>query len=59
MRCAARCTDHEQHSCLPIIEITNHCDLECPICIVQNRYDYHMSRDEFVRTLDGLVRKTR
>jgi len=26
------CPDHEQHSCLPIIEITNHCNLECPIC---------------------------
>ncbi|HUR82497.1 MAG TPA: radical SAM protein, partial [Thermoanaerobaculia bacterium] len=24
------CPDHEQHSCLPIIEITNHCNLECP-----------------------------
>ena len=34
------CPDHEQHSCLPIIEITNHCNLECPICIVQNRHNY-------------------
>jgi uncharacterized radical SAM superfamily Fe-S cluster-containing enzyme len=51
------CPDHEQHSCLPIIEITNHCDLECPICIVQNRHNYHMTRAEFVATLDGLVRK--
>ena len=38
------CPDHEQHSCLPIIEITNHCNLECPICIVQNRNNYHMTR---------------
>ncbi|MBL8810174.1 MAG: radical SAM protein [Planctomycetaceae bacterium] len=51
------CPDHEQHSCLPIIEITNHCDLECPICIVQNRHNYHMTRTEFVSILDGLVRK--
>ncbi len=51
------CPDHEQHSCLPIIEITNHCNLECPICIVQNRDNYHMTRDEFVAIIDGLVEK--
>jgi uncharacterized radical SAM superfamily Fe-S cluster-containing enzyme len=51
------CPDHEQHSCLPIIEITNHCNLECPICIVQNRHNYNMTTDEMGRILDGLVRK--
>jgi uncharacterized radical SAM superfamily Fe-S cluster-containing enzyme len=51
------CPDHEQHSCLPIIEITNYCNLECPICIVQNRYNYHMSREEFTATIDGLIEK--
>jgi uncharacterized radical SAM superfamily Fe-S cluster-containing enzyme len=28
------CDRHEQHLCLPIIEITNRCDLDCPICLV-------------------------
>ncbi|WP_437493620.1 radical SAM protein [Sorangium sp. So ce1014] len=51
------CPDHEQHSCLPIIEITNHCNLECPICIVQNRHNYTMTREEFGRVLDGIVAK--
>jgi uncharacterized radical SAM superfamily Fe-S cluster-containing enzyme len=51
------CPDHEQHSCLPIIEITNHCNLECPICIVQNRHNYNMTRDEFAATIDGLIEK--
>ncbi|MDB4986667.1 MAG: hypothetical protein JWN04_1845 [Myxococcaceae bacterium] len=51
------CPDHEQHSCLPIIEITNHCNLECPICIVQNRHNYNMSLEEFQSILDGLVEK--
>ncbi|MBI4345402.1 MAG: radical SAM protein [Elusimicrobia bacterium] len=51
------CADHEQHSCLPIIEITNHCNLECPICIVQNRNNYMMSRSEFTRVIDGLIEK--
>ncbi len=26
------CPDHEQHSCLSIVEITDHCNLDCPIC---------------------------
>ena len=51
------CPDHEQHSCLPIIEITNHCNLECPICIVQNRNNYNMTKEEFGNILDGLVEK--
>ena len=27
------CERHEQHLCLPIIEITDRCDLICPVCI--------------------------
>jgi len=26
------CPDHEQHSCLALVEITDHCNLTCPIC---------------------------
>jgi uncharacterized radical SAM superfamily Fe-S cluster-containing enzyme len=26
------CTDHEQHSCLSLVEITDYCNLKCPIC---------------------------
>jgi uncharacterized radical SAM superfamily Fe-S cluster-containing enzyme len=26
------CTDHEQHSCLSLIEITDSCNLRCPVC---------------------------
>jgi uncharacterized radical SAM superfamily Fe-S cluster-containing enzyme len=26
------CPDHEQHSCLALIEITDHCNLTCPTC---------------------------
>lgn len=26
------CPDHEQHSCLSLIEVTDHCNLRCPIC---------------------------
>ena len=26
------CPDHEQHSCLTLVEVTDACNLECPIC---------------------------
>jgi len=26
------CPDHEQHTCIGIIEVTQHCDLGCPVC---------------------------
>jgi len=51
------CTDHEQHTCLPIIEVTDHCNLECPVCIVNNQDSRHMSTESFARIIDDLVRK--
>ena len=30
------CPDHEQHSCLTLIEITDRCNLECPVCYAQS-----------------------
>lgn len=26
------CTDHQQHSCLGVIEVNNSCNLDCPLC---------------------------
>jgi len=26
------CPDHMQHSCLTVLEITDHCNLRCPVC---------------------------
>ncbi len=50
------CPEHEQHVCLPIIEITDHCNLDCPICLVRNPGRYHRTREEVARILDVLVR---
>ena len=30
------CGDHEQHSCLALIEITVHCNLTCPVCFAES-----------------------
>ena len=45
------CTDHEQHSCLTLVEIADKCNLRCPICYAGSGPD----RPE-VRTL-ALVEK--
>lgn len=50
------CGDHEQHTCLPIVEITDHCNLECPICIVNNQYANHLDPEVFRSMVDTLVR---
>ncbi len=40
------CPEHEQHSCLSLVEICDHCNLNCPICYA----DSGTARPEF-RTL--------
>lgn len=49
------CPEHEQHVCLPIVEITDHCNLDCPICLVRNRGTYHRTRSEVAHMLDDLI----
>jgi 7,8-dihydro-6-hydroxymethylpterin dimethyltransferase len=49
------CGDHEQHTCLPIVEVTDHCNLECPICIVNNQYANHISNETFQKMMDAMV----
>lgn len=51
------CDEHEQHTCLPIVEVTDHCNLECPICIVNNRYSNHMPLAAFQSIVDGMVHR--
>lgn len=26
------CPDHEQHTCVAVLEVTDHCNLRCPVC---------------------------
>ena len=50
------CPSHQQHTCLPIVEITDHCNLECPICIVDNQYSNHISQQDFQGIIDLLLK---
>ncbi|OYQ46052.1 radical SAM protein [Flavobacterium aurantiibacter] len=51
------CPDHEQHSCLSIIEITDRCNLTCPTCYAGSSptYGRHRTFDEVKKMLDTIV----
>lgn len=52
------CADHQQHSCLSIIEITDHCNLRCPICYAESGPSRQQYRtiDHVQRLIDAVVR---
>ncbi|MDH5178997.1 MAG: radical SAM protein [Gammaproteobacteria bacterium] len=51
------CPDHEQHTCLALIEITNNCNLRCPVCFADSSPEQDMFRplSEIEAMLDTLV----
>lgn len=51
------CTDHEQHSCLTVLEITDRCNLECPTCYSASspRAGRHRTLSEIEFMLDRIV----
>jgi len=53
------CERHEQHLCLPIVEITARCDLACPVCIADAGRDWDMTVEEFRAVLNRLIRAER
>jgi uncharacterized radical SAM superfamily Fe-S cluster-containing enzyme len=52
------CPDHQQHSCVTIIEITDHCNLTCPICYAESSpaRPRYRSVDQVQRMIDAVVR---
>lgn len=49
------CPRHEQHCCHPIVEITNHCNLGCPICMADHSGTFNMSVGEFRSCVEKLI----
>jgi 7,8-dihydro-6-hydroxymethylpterin dimethyltransferase len=51
------CQDHEQHSCLTVIEITDRCNLSCPTCYAMSspHYGRHRTIEEVERMFDIIV----
>jgi 7,8-dihydro-6-hydroxymethylpterin dimethyltransferase len=51
------CPDHEQHSCLALLEINEACNLTCPVCFADSstKRTAHRPLDEIERMLDAVV----
>jgi uncharacterized radical SAM superfamily Fe-S cluster-containing enzyme len=55
------CPDHEQHSCLTLVEITDQCNLTCPVCYSESSPQRltHRSLEQIEFMLDCVVRNER
>ncbi len=51
------CPDHEQHSCLTLLEITDHCNMKCPICFAESspQRTTHRSLEQIEFMLDRII----
>ena len=52
------CPDHEQHSCLAIIEVNEACNLTCPVCFAESsqKSTKHQDLATIGRMMDALVK---
>lgn len=52
------CTDHEQHSCLTLVEVCDYCNLRCPVCYASSGPERQQFRDLALieKMLDAVVR---
>lgn len=52
------CTDHEQHSCLTLLEVTDSCNLRCPVCYAASGPERltHRPLQLLEKMLDAIVR---
>ena len=51
------CPDHEQHSCLALIDVNEACNLSCPVCFADSSTakTYHRPLAEIEKMMDALV----
>lgn len=54
------CEAHTTPILLPVVSITNHCNLNCPICFTYNRYDhnYYKSTAEMRKIVEHITEQT-
>ena len=52
------CPDHQQHTCVAVMEITDHCNLACPVCYASSgpHRPQYRSLAEIDVMLDGIAR---
>ncbi|MEM6472949.1 MAG: radical SAM protein, partial [Planctomycetota bacterium] len=50
------CEDHEQHTCIGLVELTDRCNLTCPMCFASSSpAGSHHSLEQIIASLDRLV----
>ncbi len=50
------CTEHEQHTCIALIEITSNCNLKCPMCFAESGPGgKHLDFATYTKMVDRLV----
>lgn len=51
------CPDHEQHSCLTLVEVTDRCNLKCPTCYASSSptHGNHRTLEEINMMFDAIV----
>ena len=51
------CTEHEQHTCIGLLEMTSSCNLTCPMCFANSAPGgKHLSFEQCKNAIDALVR---
>ncbi len=45
------CPDHDQHTCIGLLEITKNCDLNCPICYAGSKNDVSFMKMEQIKKM--------
>ena len=49
------CPEHKQHTCLGLIEVNSHCNLDCPVCFADAQPGFSLSMEQVERMLDRFV----
>ena len=49
------CPEHKQHTCLGLIEVNSHCNLDCPICFADARPAFSLTLTQVERMLDRFI----
>jgi uncharacterized radical SAM superfamily Fe-S cluster-containing enzyme len=50
------CPDHQQHTCLGIIEVNSACNMNCPLCFAEAKPGFSLTMEEVEAMLDDFVR---
>jgi 7,8-dihydro-6-hydroxymethylpterin dimethyltransferase len=50
------CPEHQQHTCLGIIEVNSACNMDCPLCFASAGPGFNLTLEDVEEILDELVR---